>query len=202
MAADAGFANDRRGNAFRMAGYDGFANGRPKMSPSMAGCDGFARLNRSRVLPALRKSGTGCHLSASAACKTVFPCHREAEIDVPICKSVTSCHFKRQKLTNQKKLPHRRCDAGAFNHMPPAKTAGRNTYASPARPQVAGALLATLVDAARGHVADRLEHDDEHDAQKHREHHDVGLEALIAVADGDVAQTACADRAGHGRVPE
>ena len=39
-------------------------------------------------------------------------------------------------------------------------------------------LPAALVDLARGHIADCLEHDDEHDAQKHGEDHDVGLITL------------------------
>ena len=42
----------------------------------------------------------------------------------------------------------------------------------------------------------------EHDAEDDGRKHDVALEALVAVADGDVTQAASAYRTRHGRVSE
>ena len=54
-------------------------------------------------------------------------------------------------------------------------------------------------DLADGPVTERLHGLDEHDQDHHDRVHDFRHEALVAVADGEVAETAAADRAGHGR---
>lgn len=52
---------------------------------------------------------------------------------------------------------------------------------------------------AGGEVAAGLDEVDAYDEDDDRRQHDVGAEALVAVADGDVAEAAAADCAGHGR---
>ena len=55
-----------------------------------------------------------------------------------------------------------------------------------------------MVDVVGYHVADSLHDLHEDDAQDHGHGHHVVQVTLVAVADGDIAQTACTDGAGHG----
>src|ERR1700744_2425868 len=54
-----------------------------------------------------------------------------------------------------------------------------------------------LVEAARQRVAAPLQQLDEDDEDGHGQHHHVGLEAVVAVADGEIADAAAAHDAGH-----
>src|SRR4051812_10191280 len=59
---------------------------------------------------------------------------------------------------------------------------------------------AALVEAARQRVAAPLEELHQHDQNGDGEPHHVGLEAVVAVADGEVADAAAAHDAGHRRI--
>ena len=75
--------------------------------------------------------------------------------------------------------------------------------ASQLKPAPAAKLLvATLVDLASNHVANRLEHLHEDHAQHHGDNHNRRVPALIAVANGNGAQAAGANGTRHGRIAE
>ncbi|MPN49376.1 hypothetical protein SDC9_196996 [bioreactor metagenome] len=54
----------------------------------------------------------------------------------------------------------------------------------------------------RNGIATKLDDLDDDDEQRHGQQHDVGLEAVVAVADRQVADAAAAHHAGHGGVGE
>src|SRR4051812_6504827 len=60
----------------------------------------------------------------------------------------------------------------------------------------------TLVEPACRGVAHELQDLYQHHEQRYGEHHHVGLETVVAVADGQVADAAAAHHAGHRRVGE
>ncbi|EEF21900.1 conserved hypothetical protein, partial [Ricinus communis] len=68
------------------------------------------------------------------------------------------------------------------------------------RKRVWTARSAALVQAAGRRVAHELDDLDHGHEDGHGEHHHIGLEAVVAVADGQVANAAAAHHAGNGRV--
>ena len=61
-------------------------------------------------------------------------------------------------------------------------------------------LLQALIQLDRKVGADTLEHLHDNDEQDNSQQHDQILVAVIAVVDGDLAQTAAADNTAHGSV--
>lgn len=75
---------------------------------------------------------------------------------------------------------------------------------APGQPSARGAISAgsyPVVEPSDEPVAYPLDAADEDDQHDHHRDHNGGLEALVPVADGEIAQPAGADRARHGRSP-
>jgi endoglycosylceramidase len=88
---------------------------------------------------------------------------------------------------------HVRCTSGVAGRKVVRVVADRCTFAGPA-------LTLPAAEVLDEGVADALEDLHQHHQDSGGQQHDVGLEALVAVADGQIAEAAAADDPRHGGV--